>query len=632
MKRVVLSSLLALFAGCTALLGDSLESKGHSDQADAGAIGDSACSCATPPEAQCLDQSTLRSYSAGCSAGACAFLHSDTLCENGCENGVCTGNDPCSGIVCNSPPAASCTDANTLTTTSSSGTCSAGTCSYTSSTTACENGCVSGSCQGDPCAGITCDQPPAAVCSNANTRRSFAGTGTCASGSCSYSPIDTTCADGCSAGACNGDPCAGVTCDQPPAATCVSSITRRTYSEAGTCGSGACSYTSTDAACTAPAHATAACTSGACDFTCDSGYTKSGSACVVSNITVSQISVGDRHACAVVTGGVKCWGSNAWGELGNNSTTDSHVAVQVQGLTSGVTAVSAGADFTCAIVNGGVQCWGYNHDGQLGNNSTAESNVPVQVQGLTSGVTSISAGSNEACALVNGSAQCWGSNSFGQLGNNSSAVQSSVPVQVQGLTSGVTSISVSLDFACAVVNGGVQCWGQDPFLSESKVPVAVQGWASGVTAVSVGEDASCAIVSGGVQCWGYNNYGQLGDNNAVQNTHLPVAVQGLSSGVSALSVGSGSACVVVNGGAQCWGDNRFGQLGDDLVATAYVPVAVQGLSSGVTAVSMGIDEELNYNSACAVVGSGVQCWGSNSYGELGNNSINGSLIPVPVQF
>jgi alpha-tubulin suppressor-like RCC1 family protein len=77
---------------------------------------------------------------------------------------------------------------------------------------------------------------------------------------------------------------------------------------------------------------------------------------------------------------VQCWGSNGKGELGNNSTSDSLVPVQVQGLTAGVTALTAKYYYSCALVSGKALCWGYNDKGQLGNNSTIDSPIPVQVQ------------------------------------------------------------------------------------------------------------------------------------------------------------------------------------------------------------------------------------------------------------
>ena len=84
------------------------------------------------------------------------------------------------------------------------------------------------------------------------------------------------------------------------------------------------------------------------------------------------------------------------------------------GLTSGVTAISAGGAHVCAIVNGAAMCWGSNTTyGQLGNNSLTNSDVPVQVTGLTSNVSSISAGDSHTCAVVNGAVKCWGYNNAG---------------------------------------------------------------------------------------------------------------------------------------------------------------------------------------------------------------------------
>jgi alpha-tubulin suppressor-like RCC1 family protein len=355
--------------------------------------------------------------------------------------------------------------------------------------------------------------------------------------------------------------------------------------------------------------------------------------------------VGHYHTCALVNGGVRCWGENTYGELGVDpaSNASTSVPVQVTGLTTGVTAIAAGYQHTCALVNGGAQCWGYNLEGELGHQSSPTcsgflcSPVPVDVDGLTSGVTAIAAGWTHTCALVNGGVQCWGWNDLGELGDNSTT-NSSAPVDVEGLTSGVTAIAAGDKHTCALVNGGVQCWGYNDFgelghqssqtcysgLPCSTVPVDVEGLTSGVTAIAAGGYHTCALVNGGAQCWGWNGYGQLGNGSTTDSTS-PVRVSGLTSGVQAIAARSSYTCAVVDGGAQCWGDNSYGELGNNSTTESLVPVDVEGLTSAVTAIAAG------WSHACAVVNGGTRCWGDNSYGELGNNSTTGSLVPVQVR-
>ena len=219
-----------------------------------------------------------------------------------------------------------------------------------------------------------------------------------------------------------------------------------------------------------------------------------------------EVVAGNAETCAVLsTGEADCWGRNEYGQLGDNGEEhESAVPVRVSGITNAVS-VAVGEDSACALLSsGGVKCWGLDSYGFLGNGGseseptengggTRISKVPVSVVGL-SDAKAITTVYGTVCALrATGSIECWGLDSNGQLGNGSFgyAHDSSVPVPVSGITD-ATQVAAGYNNVCALLTtGGVDCWGLANYGAlgngtygtaleseegyESNAPVAVHG-------------------------------------------------------------------------------------------------------------------------------------------------------------
>ena len=353
----------------------------------------------------------------------------------------------------------------------------------------------------------------------------------------------------------------------------------------------------------------------------------------------SQVIGGSDHTCAVVAGGVKCWGIGA-GRLGNGTAEPQTAPGPVLGLTSGVAEIGSTLDATCALTTAGaVECWGANHHGQLGDGTTDHRAQPFDLQGLSDPVGDLATGYEHSCALLSGgtdagSVRCWGGNRLGSLGDGTHLQRLTPTTTVIGLTD-VTQISAGYYLTCALKSDGhVWCWGQGgrgqlgngAFL-DSDIPVEVQGLID-AEQISVGYDFTCALRTGGsVVCWGDDQFGRLGDDNGDANgdraTPASVALAGPAQQISA---GGGHACaLLVSGPVQCWGWNGSGQLGNDSTVDSPSPVNVDDPGQNFASIAAG------RAFTCAItVAAEVKCWGQNAAGQLGNGTPGDQHTPYPV--
>jgi alpha-tubulin suppressor-like RCC1 family protein len=339
-------------------------------------------------------------------------------------------------------------------------------------------------------------------------------------------------------------------------------------------------------------------------------------AAVLGGKALTQIAADDATACALDSAGAAyCWGDNDYGEFGDGSFTSSSVpvAVDTSGVLAGKTLTKISAAFNTACVldsAGAAYCWGRSDQGQLGDGSTVNSSVPVAVDtgGALAGktLTQISVGMyGDVCALDSaGAAYCWGGSS-----------RSTVPVALD--TSGVpagktlTQISAGGGNTCALDSAGAAyCWGSD---AQGPVAVDTSGVLAGktLTQISAGNLHTCALDSAGAAyCWGDNHCGELGEGDAIDDGYYcPTYPQ------DARNCEIGKSCA-----------EPSGQTGSD---GAPIDRGLDGpgrvlTNQSFTQISAGLFH------TCAVTGTGaIYCWGDNVYGELGDDS--SSLISdVPV--
>ncbi|KAH9258673.1 hypothetical protein BASA81_003175 [Batrachochytrium salamandrivorans] len=322
-------------------------------------------------------------------------------------------------------------------------------------------------------------------------------------------------------------------------------------------------------------------------------------------------------------GQVFSFGQNTFGELGDNSTVNRNTPVLMQEVYQ-ASDISSSFSFTCLVdLDGAVQCVGDNAWFQLGDGTNQPKKVVVQIPSLTSGVAKVFAGQTHACVLmVNGGVQCWGRNQFGALGDGTNTTKK-LPTPVVGFEQiGAVGVSVGVDHTCLVTQwGSVECSGSNKYRSLGDGTAQnrwqmqpVVGLDVGMVSVSSGNAHNCAMdIQNQVWCWGNGMYGQLGSGRN-GNLAIPIQVVSLGSGNKNVFCGPETTMVVRadSGNATVFGRNDFGQFGTKARSQFNLPIDFMG------GTRLGIREMRSAHSAiCVLLDDGVQCLGSDAYGQLG---------------
>jgi cysteine-rich repeat protein len=384
---------------------------------------------------------------------------------------------------------------------------------------------------------------------------------------------------------------------------------------------------------------------------------------------VVQLAGGAAHTCARMrSGGVRCWGSGLYGQLGNGSTVsigDDETPASVPDVDVGgkVVQLAAGYYHTCAILAGGaVRCWGagsygnlgYGNTANIGDDETAASAGNVDVGAPAVGIT---AGPYDTCALLEGgTVRCWGNGKRGRLGygNLGSIGDNETPASAGDVDVGGTVVQVvaAHRHTCALLDTGkVRCWGEDAVgqlgygnartIGDDETPASAGDVDVGgrVVQIDAAGDDTCALLdTGAVRCWGSARFGAVGypGRGNIGDNETPASVGDVDVGgaVAEVDVGDSYTCVrLTTGAVRCWGEAIVGQLGYGnriIIGDDETPASAGDVAIGGSTVGIGV----GVTHTCALLATGaVRCWGEGTDGMLGygnTNTIGDNEVPASV--
>lgn len=355
--------------------------------------------------------------------------------------------------------------------------------------------------------------------------------------------------------------------------------------------------------------------------------------------SLTSLSMGANHACALADGKLLCWGGGLEGQGAFHLSSASFPPLRrtvptLANTTLRFKQVASGYFFSCGISQTDqVYCWGAGSYGQLGNGSIGVRTVPTIIADSSSysKIAVSSTSGAHACGILAATRElrCWGWNSDGQVGDGTTTNRSS-PVTVDpGIQ--YADISVNHGSTCGVTTSGqLRCWGKNDYgqfgtgSTGTVSSPAPAGTGLGFKQVSVGYDFVCGITaSDTAACSGRNFYGNLGDStNNNRTTFSNIMAAGTFRQVA---TALGHACAINSSGSvYCWGDGANGQLGVGDTTGRLTPELLTGITlSSITAADVA---------TCGISTSGTSfCWGGGIDGQLGIGSIQNFSSPQRVR-
>ena len=401
-----------------------------------------------------------------------------------------------------------------------------------------------------------------------------------------------------------------------------------------------------------------------------------------------DLAAGGSHSLGMTSGGaIKAWGLQTDGRLGNNLTIAANISTPTLSKYTSATAISDALGVAGGVThsvflktNRTVWTFGQNTTGALGNNTTTNSGLAVQVQKSTTAsdklidCVAVAAGSGFSGALTStGKVYTWGSRVNGRLSDTTTVTGNKLFAGLVkrgdgadlvginriafGTASGMAKEASALELDGAL--GQVWTWGSNTSgqLGQGNVtdvPRALRvklnatDYLTDAYDISSGENHSAVVrwnasdpeLQGSVMCFGQQQYGRLGNNaTAALAVSYPVKVfksdGSLLTGIVSVAAGSAHTLALdLDGYVWAWGYGANGALGTNSITSKLTAVKVRNPAntadlSGIVRIAAGGTGLLNHSLAVASNGT-VYAWGYNINGQLGNATTTTKLLPVVV--